>query len=320
MDVAERTTAKECLMKIQLDKYIYTMQMWKDHIKQFRVHSRLVEGIDKKVESDVYRIFWGGLHEPNGPASVLETGFFWQAAHLDTVGLYQHSSLCTPSALKAIEKYKAQISACDIVSNGKQSSKYPQGEDPEWRGKDIEWEGIVLALQNPIDRSVRSVASPEDYYRFVEDACKFYGKNLFIKLHPWNSGEKGDKLRAIANKHGVRAAKINHRIIEKCKFVLVFNSTFAVDCMLRNVPVAQYAPGYFYQNPAVQYTQYTFPLDVETDIAFGQKTCDFLIWKYCYNHSMPTEKWVQMFDVFARDRSMFPMQEEFSYASNTLRA
>ena len=292
------------------------MRMWSEQIKKFRDDPRIVEGIDKEIEA--FRVFWGGLQEPTGSAIVIETGFFWQAAHLDTVGLYQHSSLCTPQAIKEIERFNAPTSAQEIVFNQKQTSKFQQGQDPEWKNQNLCWEGIVLATQNPIDRSIRSVASPIQYYQFVEDACKFYGENLFIKLHPWNSGEKGERLRAIAKKYGVQAAKINHKIIEHCKFVLVFNSTFVVDCMIRDVPVAQYAPGYFWQNPAIQYTEYTFPTEVKTDIDFGQKTCDFLVWKYCFDHSMPVEKWIQMFEQIAKNKKMFPIPREFSYARNKM--
>lgn len=302
-------------MKICLDEYIYTMQMWKSQIEGFGDFPQIVRGIDKKNE-DNFRVYWGGLSIPGAPSVILETGFFWQAAHLDTTGLYQHSSLCTPQALREIEKFQAPESAADIVFGQKQFSKYSQGEDPEVKGNDFNWSGVVLALQNPVDRSIRSVTSPANYYKFVKDACKFYGDNLFIKLHPWNSGEKGDKLRAIAEQYGCRAAKINHRIIEKCKFVLVFNSTFSVDCMLRGIPVAQYAPGYFYQNPAVAYAEYTFPTEIKTDIEFGRKTCDFLIWRYCFDHSMPAEKWVRMFEHFSKSKKLFPMTEEFCYAAN----
>lgn len=301
---------------IQLDKYIFTMKMWKKQVEYFRNSPKVVEGIDNTIEA--YRVFWGGLPLPNGYYSILETGFFWDASHLDTTGLYQHSSLCTPNAIREIDKFDAPVSAHDIIFGMDQQSKYQQGEDKEWNSKEVEWDGIVLALQNPADRSIRSVASPQQYYQFVEDACKYYGSDLFIKLHPWNSGEVGNRLRAIADKYGVVSAKISHRVIRNCKFVLVFNSTFSVDCMLRNVPVAQYAPGYFYQNPAIQFTNHTFPEEVKTDLGFGQKTCDFLAWKYCFDHSMPAERWIEMFEYFAGSREMFPMPEEFSYARNKL--
>jgi hypothetical protein len=310
-------------MRIELDSYIFTMQMWKERTEAFKACDFIDSPITKTLSPDIYKIFWGNVDPLLGRHSVMETGFFHDAAHLDTIGLYQYSSLCTPQALKEIENFDAKVSAEEILNQTIQktghSSKYPQGQDPEWNSKFVDWEGVVLASQNPTDRSIRSVFSPEQYYQFIEDACKFYGKDLFIKLHPWNSGEVGERLRSIASKHGVQAAKINHRIISKCKFCLVFNSTFSVDCFLRNVPVAQYAPGYFYQNPAVQYTGFTFPTEIKTNIGFGQKTCDFLMWKYCFDHSMPAENWIKMFEVFANSREMFPMPEGLSYAGYNLR-
>ena len=305
-------------MQIQLAKYIYTMKMWEEQIKDFRADPRITEGINRKVEA--FRVFWGNILEPTGLAVVIEAGFFWQATHLDTIGLYQYSSLCTPQALREIENFDAPVPAKEIVEVQKHKSKFPQGEDPDIKNQDIYWNKVVLALQNPYDRSIRVIASPEDYFKFIDDACKFYGDNLFIKLHPWNSGEVGDRIRKIACDNGVQAAKIGHRIIKDCEFVLVFNSGFSTDCMIRDVPVAQYAPGYFYQNPAVQYTEYTFPTKVKTNIDFGQKTCDFLVWRYCFDHTMPAEKWIQMFEQVAKNKKMFPLSREFSYAENRMRA
>jgi hypothetical protein len=301
---------------IQLDKYIYTMKMWSKQIAAFRQCPDVIEGVCRNNDNGL-NVFWGWITLPCAPSIVIEAGFFWQAAHLDTIGMYQQSSLCTPQALREIEKFNAPVPALDILEQSSHSSKYPQGEDlnvPD------HWDKVVLASQNPYDRSIRAVGSPNDYFTFYENACKHYGKNLFIKLHPWNSGEVGDKLRKIAADNGVTAAKVNHRIIKNCQFVLVFNSTFSVDCMIRGVPVAQYAPGYFYQNPAVNYTNWKFPNKVSVDKDFGFKTCDFLMWRYCFDHSMPGEKWVEMFKQVAKSKEMFPIPEEFCYARNKMRA
>jgi len=306
-------------MRIELDSYIFTMKMWKGTTDRFKECEYISQEISKKVSPDTFKIFWGSFSSLSGHHAVIETGFFKDASHLDVNGLYQYSTLNTPQAIREIDKFSPIKSALEIINEMNGASKYPQGQDPEWRNVDVDNIEVVLACQNPTDRSVCSVMAAEDYYQFIDEACRFYGDKLFIKLHPWNSGEKGEIIRNIASGHNVRAAKINHRIIEKCKFVLVFNSTYAVDCFLRNVPVAQYAPGYFYQNPAVQYTGFTFPTEIKTDIEFGQKTCDFLMWKYCFNHSMPAEDWIKMFEVFANSREMFPMPEGLSYAGYNLR-
>lgn len=302
---------------MQIDPYIFSMRCLEERPKVFEAF----KGIDKKVDDS--RVFWGNLNEPSGKAITIESGFFWNAFHIDTVGLYQHSSLCTPQALREIEKFDAPVSAQEIqdiiyMQTG-QVSKYQQGEDKEIRNEIIEWDGIVLASQNPTDRSIRSVDSPEGYYRFIEKACEYFRGSLFIKLHPWNSGEARERIEAIASRYGVICAKVNHRIIEKCEFVLVFNSTFAVDCMMRNIPVVQYAPGYFYQNPAIQYTARKFPTSVDCDLKFGKKTCDFLMWKYCFDYSMSGEGWLEMMKRCLDSDEMFPLPREFSYAESILR-
>lgn len=302
-------------MTIRLHNYIYTMKMWESVLEDFKSSPNIIAGTNTK-DGESFQVYWGSLEIPGAKSVVLETGFFKDASHLDTSGLYSHSALCTPQALRLIDSFCAKKSARMILGENADylSSKYPQGEDKAIKKEEIRWDSIVLALQNPGDRSIRAVTSPEKYYEFIEHACKFYGTKLFIKLHPWNSGLTGERIREIAGKYNVRAAKIGHRIIEHCEFVLVFNSTYAVDCMLRNVPVAQYAPGYFYQNPAVQYTEFTFPTTVKTDVTFGQKTCDFLMWKYCFDHTMSSEKWIAMFEYFAASTNMFPMPEEYCYA------
>lgn len=293
------------------------MKMWSKQISCFRENPNVIEGMQRNSSPDL-QVYWGEIRNPCARSIIIESGFFWQAAHIDIAGLYQQSSLCTPQALQEIEKFNAPVPAIDILKKLPQSSKYPQGQDPRI-SEDFEWQGIVLASQNPYDRSIRAVGSSGDYFEFFENACKFYGKDLFVKLHPWNSGEVGEKLCKIAKDNGVQAAKINHRIIKNCKFVLVYNSTFSVDCMIRGIPVAQYAPGYFYQNSAVEFTNGEYPSDIKTDIDFGYKTCDFLMWRYCFDHSMPGERWIEMFRSLPR-REMFPIPEDFCYARNKMRA
>ena len=297
---------------IYLDKYISSMSFWKPHQTAFECNPDF--GFGHSSNKDDFQIYWGGPKDTNIPHAIIETGFFWNAAHIDTCGLYDKSSLAEEVAIKHIDEFEAPESAENVILSQVQASKYQQGEDPDMRGKQIYWDGVVLALQNPTDRSIRAVSTPEKYYQFVEDACKFYGKNLFIKLHPWNSGEIGDKLRAIAAKYNVRAAKINHRILSNCKFCLVYNSTFAVDCMLRGVPVAQYAKGYFYRNPAVHYTYGSFPTDIKTNLDFGKKTCDFLVWKYCFNYNLTTDEWIKLFKAYRDSKGLFPLPKELSYA------
>lgn len=302
------------MKKMQIDPYIYTLKCLGDIPKGLE----LLKGIDKN--KNVPMVFWGNLNEPSGKAITMESGFFWEAFHIDTQGLYQHSSLCTPQAIREIEKFNAPVKAKNILEKTYEKtghvSKYSQGQDKEWQNEYPDWHGVVLACQNPTDRSIRSVASPEQYYQFIEGACSFYGKDLFIKLHPWNNGEVRERIENTAKKYGSKCAKIDHKIIDKCRFVLVFNSTFSVDCFIREVPVAQFAPGYFWQFPSVKYTKWSYPKEIKTDMLFGQKLCDFLMWRYCFDYTMPVEKWIKMLSACLNSNELFPIPEEFSYASN----
>lgn len=260
--------------------------------------------------TNCYYVSWG---DPVSKCKTgtMETGFFWDAVHVDTIGLYSHCSLNTPAARQLIMSFKAPKPATEVVLGGKlPPSKFRQA------GEKISWDGVVLALQNPTDRSIHRGSSTNDYYQFVEDACRHYGKHLFLKLHPWNSGETEARFRELALLHGCSIGKVNHSVIESCKFVLVYNSTFVVDCLIRGVTVVQYAPGYFYQCPGVNYSSFQFPDDAVSRREDGYKLCDFLIWRYCFSQGMPTSKLVDVFRAFAKSRDMFPLPEELSYGNH----
>jgi hypothetical protein len=248
---------------------------------------------------DSYNLLWGVN---------FETGFFWEAAHFDTKGIYQYSSLNTPEAIDAIEK----LDKPDVMGSlltAKVPSKYRQ------TAYDIDWKGVVLACQNPGDRSVRSVGSISDWWDFYTGACEFYGSDLFVKLHPWNSGEIGEKICEIARQYNCQYGKTNHTVIKNCQFVLLYNSSFSVDCFLRDVPVAQFAEGYFHKTPALTFTNRTYPITIEKRM-WGKKLVNFLAHKYCFNVTMDVEKWVRMMRHFSTSSELFPLTDEFSYASS----
>lgn len=277
----------------------------KDILKKY---SHVVVG--KNKINSAWNLAWG---EKKNYEAVIETGFFWDAMHIDTKGLYQNSSL---NDWNEISKFKAPKAAKDIILNSKHSSKYTQPKET------IHWEGVVLACQNPSDRSVLSCGTTRDYYCFIASACRYYGLELFIKLHPWNNEKVIDEIKKIASPYGCRFIKCNHSIIKKCKFVLIYNSSFAVDCFLREVPVVQYAPGYWHKTPAVFYTNYKFinhlsDRQKNSMITAGTKLTDFLVWKYCFNMSMSTKKWIDMLNYFANSKEIFPMKKEWSYAENS---
>lgn len=299
-------------MNIYISKYIYDLSAVRQITEQNFLPYNDIKIDKKKYEKNSYVLAWGDPVNKvkNG---VMETGFFWDALHIDTIGLYTSCSLNTPQAQKAIENFKAPKSAKEIIFNGRfPPTKFRQA------GGDYKWEGIVLPLQNPGDRSVHRGSSTEDYYSFVDNACKYYGKHLFLKLHPWNKGEVEARFRSSAKKYGSSIGRVNHTVIENCKFVLVYNSTFIIDCLIRGIKVAQYAPGYFWQTKPVLYTSYEYPDEVSTDINDGYKLCDFLVWKYLIYQGMSIEKWVKLIRHFANSKKLFPITNEFCYATHIM--
>jgi hypothetical protein len=247
--------------------------------------------------------------------AVTESGFFYRAGHLDTRGLWATSSLNLPEAQKQIEAYEAPKPAHEIVFNGKcNDSKFEQ------HGTKAEWHGVVLAAQNPHDRSISTVSpsgTEEEYWQFFAGACGHYGKHLFVKFHPQDSGATVQKARGIMRDWGCSGDYVDHSVIEHCKFVLLFSSTYSIDAMLRGKRVAQYAPGYFYRTGAVTYTDWTYPDDVEDTEWKERKLLDFLVWRYCFCHLMPHEDLVAAVNAFAvaTEDVLFPLPEELSYGA-----
>jgi glycosyltransferase involved in cell wall biosynthesis len=311
---SHRTKSKS---NIYLGSYFYVHPHLKNvPMRDMPKFPRIKKDERQKKGGDDYVVGWGEIPFAGCKQGVIESGFFYQAYHFDTIGLYQHCSVDTPDGLDAIDNFEAPMSADKLIFQQAVQTKFPQPANSNYE----DFKGIVLALQNPTDRSIRSVSSPEKYYEFVEKACAYYGSRLFLKLHPWNTGDIEVRFKTIASRYNCLIARTDHSVCRNCEFVLVFNSTFSVDCMLRGAHVAQYAPGYFWQNPAVAYTGYRLPKAIETDIEFGRKTCNFLIWRYCFNVTMPTAKWVKMFEHFAASRKLFPMTEEFCYAKSLVRS
>jgi hypothetical protein len=256
----------------------------------------------KWEEGCEYLVSWGYPVE-GGKNGVLETGFFWEAAHIDTMGLYANSSLNTAEAIREVEEF---IPPSGL---GHLPSKYRQTDNK------VEWSGVVLACQNPTDRSIQSCGSPEDFYEFVKGACEYFGKELFLKLHPWNSTkEVVDRLHGYAVNNGCEIAKTDHSVINNCEFVLVYNSTFAMDCFVRGVPVVQYAPGYWHKTPAVTYADGNFMGGMDT-VEWGRMLADFVVWRYCFDYTMPASDWVEMIKEYRDSTKLFPLPIEYSYGA-----
>lgn len=275
---------------------------------------------DKSLTYD-YAVQWGS-YTVNFVRShrygVLETGFFNDAAFIDTMGNYNTLSLNTKDGYDAVESFElnGKRSAKEIINSlpksrrSKFNPEYKESEDvPET------WSGVVLALQNPKDRAIYAVSSMQKYFEFVEDCCKYYGNNLFVKMHPWNSNEVYTKLATIARKYGCKYGKTKISVIDSAEFVISYNSTFAVDCLLRGVPYVQYEVGTFFNSYGIVYSKNKFPKSVNYSYDFD-KLPDFLIHKFCFYKDMKKDLFAGMIKTYATSSEMFPMTEKYSYANN----
>ena len=265
-----------------------------------------------------YVVYWGSQsYKPDfaHKFGVMETGFFNEGCFIDTVGNYHTNSLNSRQAYSEITSFdlNGRKSARELILNRPErlQSKFNAAFGDV---KEVE-ENIILALQNPGDRSIYSVSNKKNYMEFVNDCCRFYGKSLFVKMHPWNSNEIYDEFANIAKKYGCNFGKAPVSIIEGKEFVISYNSTFAVDCCLRNVPIVQYQMGTFYNCFGVHYSSQSLPTRIEP-IANADKLCDFLIYKYCFNKHMDKVLFASMIKSFSTSRLMFPMIDEYSYANN----
>jgi len=266
-----------------------------------------------------YVVYWGTkpyTAQYGDRYGVMETGFFHNASFIDTVGNYQTISLNTAAGYKAVADFDLEDkkSARELIQSlpAHQQSKY----NATYNESEIaSWTGPVLILQNPTDRSILSVTSTKKYLEFVRDCCKFYGDKLFVKFHPWNSGEIYAELEAIVKQYGCKYGKARLSIIDNAEFCVSFNSTFAVDALLKGVPYVQYAPGTFYNAYGIIYSKEEFVTNVQP-IEDAHRLCDFLIHKFCFKKDMDRQKFANMIRHYAKSKELFPMTDEYSYAAN----
>lgn len=265
-----------------------------------------------------YCLYWGlnpstlNIHKKYG---VMETGFFKEAAFIDTVGAYQNCSLNTRVAYEEILNFElnGRKSAKEIISNLKphERSKF----NPLHGSSEPFDQEIVLACQNQKDRAITYPSSTNRYFEFIESCCKYYGKNLFVKLHPWNTNENADPYISIAKKYKCGVGKCNMELIKNKNFVISFNSTIAIDCILNNTPYVQYELGTFWNCFGVHFSNRTFPISVEP-IKDAIKLVDFLIHRYCFDKTMRIDRYAKMIKSYASSDNIFPLNDEFSYGTD----
>lgn len=276
------------------------------------------EYIPKTNHDDDFLFYWGDKplqYEYGRKYFLIESGFFNEGYFIDTVGGSQFCSLNTSDGYNRVKNFKLlnRKSAHEIIFSLPpiRRSKF-NAEHGNIKDTNCE---VILALQNPSDRSIMSVTNKKMYYQFVEDCCKFYGKNLFVKMHPWNNGEILERFVAISEKYGCSYGKAPIDIIKKCNFVISYNSTMAIDCLLRSVPYVQYGMGTFFNAYGIIFSNHSFPTSASL-VSDHHQLCDFLIHSYCYYKGMSKEKFADMINHFISSNDMFPMIDEFSYATN----
>jgi hypothetical protein len=265
-----------------------------------------------KSGRDYWRLRWEHPKDDRNSNAVIETGFFWEAMHIDTRGSFHRSSLNTPEGIAEIRAFRAPIPAPDLLLSG----PYPESK----LGQDaavIDWSGVVLALQKPTDRNVIAGGGTDAYLEFVKRACRKYGSGLLLKVHPLLNEQRLTDIRAWADENGCTVARTNLSCLDRCEFALLWTSTFSVDCFLRGVPVAQVAPSYWHKTGAVHFTNGELPDRVDrSTVDMGYQLADFLTWRYCFAWRMAPERWIAMLRHYARSKEMFPMVDEWCYARN----
>jgi len=270
--------------------------------------------IDFLNNPDNYYISWGE-NKNKIRHSVIETGFFRNSVHMDTIGLYEKASFNFYVSKKIIEDYNAPVSLEKINAICPPLTKFPQTKGIQ------NWEHIVAICQNPKDRSIWRVGSSGDYYNFLDKIASYYKNKLLLKKHPvvLNDKEDCDILENIALKHGCELQNTDISIIDNCESVFVYNSTFVIDAIYRNKHVYQYSPGYFWQSGIVQYTNKNIPTkQYKTDTQYNMKFIEFLLWKYCFPESQKTEKLLKIIHEFKNSGDIFPLPEDCSYAQYML--
>jgi len=307
----ESVTSNRKYKKIIIDDIILKYLPKSEITKLY--HSGSIE-YGKKPTIDVdnqYFISWGS--EVQGvKKGIIETGFFRDAVHIDPIGLYENCSLNHQSTKNIIEKYNAPESAIKMFDSGKILTKIPQG-----KGTSVNWNGVVLAGQYQKDRSILRVGTTTDYRNFVENSCKYYGKKLYVKMHPVMTMdvEEVKWITDLAKRYDCEVGTADISIINGAEFIVTYNSTIAIDCLFRKKHVMQFAPGYFWQTGVVQYTNRKIGVSpFELDMRYAQKFLDFILWKYCFNKNSSIKNLVNIMQTYANSNDPFPLMDFQSYA------
>lgn len=260
---------------------------------------------NNKIDADIV-VDWG---DDRGFLTT-ETGFFEKCIHIDKIGLYEKCSLNSLESRKLIEDYNPPY---DIINNEVKNKIIPKFNITK---SNISHTGPILICQHPNDRSILRVGGSQKYYEFVEDACRYFGKNLFLKFHPVNSLEIRQKHIEIADKYNCQYGYTGIDVINESAFIILFNSTFAIDALFKNKHIFQYSPGYFYKSNIVKYIEgdLTKCQSYSIDTYYMNRFLNFIIWKYCFRYNQSPENIIEIIKSFKND-GLFPLPEQYSYGN-----
>jgi len=286
-------------------------QSFCDEIERVSHHSDDISLTSLPNRYSKYWIFWHQHETTEGAAC--ECGFWKNAWHMDTQGLWDKSQL--NNANKAIQAY---IPPCGgVLDKIKGNRKY---EPKQWDSIDHykAWNGVVLATQKAKDASISVVGGKEPYYHFLRKACEYYGNRLLLKIHPKHSHTDIEETREVVRGTGAKFGTLDN--LDGCEFALVYNSTISGELFVKNIPVVQYARGYFHGLDAVHFTDGDVKRPALKDTKdIAAKTAEFLLWKYCIRPFIGKEDVINFTDMlleFANSSDEFPLSEKYSYASS----
>jgi hypothetical protein len=301
---------------IFIDKRLISKKRYKN-INENIIFEKFLDKSRKLVsnEDSLYVYLFKSSHDVKYKCSV-ETGFFSSCIHIDKNSLYDESIINTPYAQHIINSFEYEDDIFDLINKtGVGISKYKQPNNS------IDWNGIVFASQNPTDRSVKSVTTPNDWYNKLKECAKYYGNLLLVKLHPWNAtrGDAENKIRDICKPYKCIVDYFDHSCIKNCEHVVVGCSSFSIDCMLRGIPVKQLFRGYFHSCDAITFCNGDITKDIRTDIDVvkkGKQLTNFLANKYCFRIDCSYESWLDIIQSFYNERknnNPFPLPQKHSY-------
>ena len=214
-----------------------------------------------------------------------------------------------------IENNKKENIVDIVMANRKYPPRY-------WSGVKHydEWKNVVLITQLARDASVGVVGGKEPYYKFIKEAADYYGDKLLLKAHPKHSATDREETLDIIRGTGAKYGTLDN--LDGCEFALLFNSTISGELFCRNIPIVQYAKGYFHNLEAIHFTDGDVKAPTLRDTKdIARKTAEFLLWKYCirpFRGEKDVVNFTDMLLAFANSQDEFPLPEKFSYANSLI--